>query len=85
VPVEPARPDGLATRAVVVGVAAWAGLTVVAFVTPEVALVPPVLPVPLVAVVLVWSDSSVAFALARDAWAAVAALCSGRGLMLASV
>jgi len=77
-PAAPDRPDGLATRGLTVAVVVGAGVTVVALAVP---LVPPV---PLVAV-LVWSDSRVAFALASEAWAAVTALWSGLGSMVASV
>jgi hypothetical protein len=64
----------VATRGLIVGVAVGAGVTVVAPAAP---------PVPLVGVVVLWSDSKVAFALARVAWAAVTALASGTGSMVA--
>jgi hypothetical protein len=74
----PDRPDGLATRGLIVGVAVR-GVTVVAL------AVPPVLPLVFVAgVVVVWSDSKVAFALARDAWAAVTLRRNGTGSMAAN-
>jgi hypothetical protein len=58
------------------GVVVGAGVSAVAFVEPPV-------PAALFAVVVVvWSDSSVAAALARVAFAAVTALCNGRGLMV---
>jgi len=77
----PGRPVGVATRGLISGVAVAAGVTVVATVVP-VAPVPP--PVPLeAAVVAPWSDSKVALALARVAWAATTELRSGPGSMVA--
>jgi hypothetical protein len=58
-----------------VGVAVLTGVTVPAFDPPPL----PEPPVALVDVVVVWSDSSVAFALARVALAAESALCRGKG------
>jgi hypothetical protein len=74
----PDRPDGLVTRGLIVGVAVRPGVTVVAL------AVPPVLLLVLVAgVVVLWSDSRVAFALARDAWAVVTLRRNGTGSMVA--
>ena len=74
----PDRPDGLVTRGLIVGVAVRPGVTVVAL------AVPPVLLLVLVAgVVVLWSDSRVAFALARDAWAVVTLGRNGTGSMVA--
>ena len=85
----PDRRDGTVTRGLVVDAAAG----VVA--TPELPALPVLLelPVPLVPVLapeplvadaeVVWSDSRVAFARARAAWAAVTALRSGAGSMVA--
>jgi hypothetical protein len=72
---EPDRPAGLVTRGLVVGVVG-AGVSAVAVVAP------PVSAVLFAVVVVVWSDSNVAAALARFAFAAVTALCNGRGLMV---
>jgi hypothetical protein len=70
---------------VTAGAAVWADATVLTAAAPVVPVVP-VVPLVLVFVVVgVWSDSNVAFAWARDAWAAVSALCSGRGFMVAKV
>jgi len=70
----PDRPDGLVTRAPVVGV-----------VRVGVAFVAVVEPVDVAAVVVVWSDSRVAFAWARAASALVTALVSGLGSRVARV
>ena len=67
------RPDGPAIRGLTVAVVVGAGVTAVA------PVVPLVHQVPLVAVLVVWSDSRVALALASEAWAAVTALWSGLG------
>jgi hypothetical protein len=61
------------------GVAVDGGVAVGAGVATVTLVAPPVPPVLLAAVVVVWSDSSVAFALARVAFAAVTALWNGRG------
>ena len=77
----PDRPDGLVTRGLMVAVGVLLALAV-----PPVLAVPEVLPLALVADVdAVWSDSSVAFVLARDAWSVVTALRSGTGSSVASV
>jgi len=90
----PVRPDGLATRGVVVAVAVGVetGAAAVArevpvdpveaAVGPVVPVVPEVPDVPDVAVV--WSDSRVALALAREAAAEVTALRRGMGSRVAS-
>jgi hypothetical protein len=94
----PLRPDGPATRGVVVGVAVATGVeTGVLAVATELPLEPPVPPVPPVAVaavvvvveavavvVVLWSDSRVALALARDAFADMTALRSGAGSRVAN-
>jgi hypothetical protein len=83
----PLRPDGPATRGLVVGVVTATGVeTGVVAVAREVPLVPVVAPVAVGAVVVVvvlWSDSRVALALARDAVAEVTALRSGAGSRVA--
>jgi hypothetical protein len=70
----PDRPDGLVTRAPVVGVVRF-----------SVAFVALVEPVGVAAVVVVWSDFRVAFAWARAASALVTALVSGLGSRVARV
>jgi hypothetical protein len=82
----PFRPDGPATRGLVVGVAVATGVeTGVVAVAREVPLVPFVPPVVVVAVVVaLWSDSRVALALAREAVAEMTALCSGVGSRVAN-
>jgi len=88
----PLRPDGPATRGLVVGAAVTTGVeTGVVAMAREVPLVPlvPLVPfVPLVVVaavvVALWSDSRVALALAREAVAEMTALCSGVGSRVAN-
>ena len=84
----PLRPDGPATRGLVVGAAVGAGVeTGVVVMAREVPPVPfvPLEPLVVVAAVVValWSDSRVAVALAREAVAEMTALCSGVGLRVA--
>jgi hypothetical protein len=85
----PLRPDGLATRGVVVGVAVATGVeTGVVAVARELPLEPPVPPLAVVAVaefvVVLWSDSRVALALASDAVAEMTARRSGAGSRVAN-
>jgi hypothetical protein len=85
----PFRPDGPATRGLVVGVAVATGVeTGVLAVEREVPLVPlvPLVPPVVVAAVVVafWSDSRVALALAREAVAEMTALRSGVGSRVAN-
>ena len=91
----PLRPDGPATRGLVVGAAVAAGVeTGVVAMAREVPLGPLVPLVPLVplapfvvvaaVVVALWSDSRVALALAREAVAEMTALCSGVGSRVAN-
>jgi hypothetical protein len=79
----PLRPDGPATRGLVVGVAVATGVdTGVVAAAREAALVRPV--VVAAVVVALWSDSRVALALAREAVAEMTALCSGVGSRVAN-
>jgi len=82
----PFRPDEPATRGLVVGVDVATGVEPgVVVAARKVLLVLLVLLVPVVAVVVVlWSDSRVALAFARDAVAEMTALCSGAGSRLAN-
>jgi hypothetical protein len=82
----PLRPDGPATRGLVVGVAVATGVeTGVVAMAREVPLVPLGPPVVVAAVVVaLWSDSRVALALAREAVAEMTALCSGVGSRVAN-
>lgn len=80
----PFPPVGPATRGLVAGVAVATGVeTGVVVVAREVLLVPLVPLVPPVAVAVLWSDSRVALALARDALAEMTALRSGVGSRVA--
>jgi hypothetical protein len=82
---EPDPLEGLAPRAAAVVAAVATGVETAVAAEPLVPLVPLVVPVlPVAVVVVLWSDSRVALALARDALAEVSALRSGAGSRVAS-